>query len=161
MNLLLNRLICLAFFFYPAIFLAHVPASDAALEAAIVRYVNEYRTAHGYSILEMNAAIAAEARQHSRDMAEHVLPFGHAHFLDRIQHVEHRIANTNGGAENIAFNYTNPHKLVMGWSKSPGHRENIRGHYDLTGVGVARDAQGKIYYTQIFIRLKHPSLYRK
>ncbi|MEB3337507.1 MAG: hypothetical protein VKJ46_08605 [Leptolyngbyaceae bacterium] len=35
--------------------------------------------------------------------------------------------------------------------KSPGHLKNIKGQYNLTGIGIAKDSQGKYYFTQIFI----------
>ncbi len=39
---------------------------------------------------------------------------------------------------------------MSGWLRSPGHRENIEGAYDLTGIGVARSRQGVYYFTQLF-----------
>jgi uncharacterized protein YkwD len=33
----------------------------------------------------------------------------------------------------------------------PGHRKNIEGPYEVTGIGVARNAQGEVYFTQIFV----------
>jgi hypothetical protein len=41
---------------------------------------------------------------------------------------------------------------VDGWIKSPGHRHNIVGRYNLTGIGIVRDSAGKLYYTQLFAR---------
>ena len=42
--------------------------------------------------------------------------------------------------------------VVDGWIKSPGHRQNIVGRYNLTGIGIVRDRAGKLYYTQLFVR---------
>ncbi len=44
--------------------------------------------------------------------------------------------------------------VVKQWLLSPGHRQNIRGNYNLTGIGVARDERGRPYYTQMFVRTK-------
>jgi len=41
---------------------------------------------------------------------------------------------------------------VQGWLKSPGHRKNIKGDFDVTGIGVSKNAQGDYYFTQIFIK---------
>lgn len=57
-------------------------------------------------------------------------------------------------AENVAYNrgYTDPvAKAVEGWLNSSGHRRNIEGNYNLTGIGVAKNSQGAYYFTQIFI----------
>jgi uncharacterized protein YkwD len=57
-------------------------------------------------------------------------------------------------AENVAVNqgYRNPaSEAVRGWLASRGHRENIEGPYQSTGVGVASDAAGNVYFTQIFV----------
>ena len=40
---------------------------------------------------------------------------------------------------------------VDGWIKSDGHRQNMEGNYNLTGIGVAMNPQGEYYFTQIFI----------
>jgi uncharacterized protein YkwD len=64
----------------------------------------------------------------------------------------------SGIAENVGINDYPPsgtvRAAVSGWLGSRGHRENIEGRYDLTGVGIVRDAQGAYYYTQIFVRRK-------
>ncbi|MFM6200937.1 MAG: CAP domain-containing protein, partial [Dolichospermum sp.] len=43
-------------------------------------------------------------------------------------------------------------QAVQGWLNSSGHLANIRGNYNQTGIGVARNNQGKIYFTQIFLQ---------
>jgi uncharacterized protein YkwD len=43
-------------------------------------------------------------------------------------------------------------EVVDGWLKSPGHKRNIEGDFTLTGIGIASDKQGNIYFTQIFSR---------
>ena len=35
---------------------------------------------------------------------------------------------------------------------SPLHKKNIDGDYDLAGVGAAQDANGVVYFTQIFVK---------
>ena len=39
------------------------------------------------------------------------------------------------------------------WMNSPGHRANIlSSSYNQIGVGVARDQNGNLYWTQLFIK---------
>lgn len=125
---------------------------DEIIQADILRYVNQYRHTRGLEPLTLNPILSKEAKKHSQDMATHKLPFGHQYFDQRIKSIYQQIKGCRGGAENIAYNYNDTKVLVDGWVKSSGHRRNIQGHYNLTGIGIARDAQQKIYYTQIFIR---------
>ena len=84
-------------------------------------------------------------------MASHAVPFGHTGFNRRIAHLYHAIDNANAGAENVAYNYKTAKIVVDGWIHSPGHRKNIVGRYNLTGIGIVRDKAGKLYYTQLFV----------
>jgi uncharacterized protein YkwD len=70
-----------------------------------------------------------------------------------------QIKQCEGGAENVAYNYKNAQDVVRNWIASSGHRRNIEGNYNLTGIGLARDRRGKLYFTQIFLRTKNPGIY--
>jgi uncharacterized protein YkwD len=85
-------------------------------------------------------------------MASGRVPLGHSGFQQRVQMIG---IPFRGAAENVAYNmgYSDPAKqAVDGWIKSTGHRTNIEGNFNLTGVGVVRNARGEYYFTQIFIR---------
>lgn len=131
---------------------AHATTRDQQLAEEILVYVNQYRMQHGLSKLSMNPVLTKEAAQHSRDMANHALPFGHDGFNQRMKDAHKHIANSLSGAENVAYNYKTAKIVVDGWVHSPGHRRNIMGRYNLTGIGIARDAQGRPYFTQMFLR---------
>jgi uncharacterized protein YkwD len=129
-------------------------AAEASMQTEILHHINQYRITHGLSRLTMNATISKEATQHSREMATHQLPFGHNKFDQRVKRLSKTIPYTNGCAENVAYNYKDAKDVVKNWLLSPGHLQNIRGHYNLTGIGVARDERGRIYYTQLFVRTR-------
>ncbi|MCE0724483.1 MULTISPECIES: CAP domain-containing protein [Legionella] len=134
--------------------------SDTAMQSTVLFYINEYRQKHGLSKLTMDKHMVIQARQHSQDMANHRMPFGHQDFGKRIAKLRSQIKNTGGAAENVAYNYKTAQIVVSQWVKSPGHRRNIVGNYNLTGIGIARDKQGKLYYTQIFLQTsKSPRSY--
>lgn len=126
--------------------------SDKAIEQEVLVHINEYRQQHGLSTLTLDERISKEARQHSIAMAKHALPFGHQHFLTRINNIRTQIKNAGAGAENVAYNYRDGQDVVRNWLKSPGHKRNIDGNYNLTGIGIARDQRGRIYFTQLFIK---------
>lgn len=127
-------------------------SSDTAIQNAILVHINEYRQKRGLSPLKMDERIVKEAKNHSIDMANHTMPFGHKYFKSRIDRLHAKIKNSNAGAENVAYNYKDAQDVVKNWLRSPGHKRNIDGNYDLTGIGIARDQKGKIYFTQIFLK---------
>ncbi len=63
-----------------------------------------------------------------------------------------------GIAENVGINNyplsRTVRAAVTGWLESRGHKANIEGRYDVTGVGIVRDTRGTYFYTQIFVRRK-------
>ncbi|TAL66483.1 MAG: CAP domain-containing protein [Legionella sp.] len=127
-------------------------ASDTEIQNAILMHINQYRQQHGLGKLTMNAAMVKEARQHSADMASHRMGFGHKYFNQRINRLHKKIKNSGAGAENVAYNYKDAQDVVKNWLRSPGHKRNIDGNYNLTGIGVVHDSHGKLYFTQIFLR---------
>lgn len=126
--------------------------SNTSFQNEILYYVNQYRAKHHLSPLKMNNLISQQAAKHSQDMASHRLAFGHTNFNGRIKRLYTEIGECRGGAENVAFYKTDAKKLVDAWVASPGHRRNILGGYNLTGIGIAHSKKGWAYYTQIFLR---------
>ena len=54
--------------------------------------------------------------------------------------------------ENIGKGQKTPAQVVNAWMNSQGHRENILNkNYTEIGIGVAKDAKGTLYWTQMFI----------
>jgi uncharacterized protein YkwD len=132
---------------------AHPSRGTAALEREVYELVNRHRKARGLAPLALDARVGEQARRHSVAMATGKTPAGHKGFDDRVR-VLARTMSCRRSAENVGFNqgYDEPAAAVVrGWLASHGHRENIEGPYDLTGVGVARNAAGEVYFTQMFI----------
>lgn len=124
---------------------------NSTLEKLVFEQINQYRVSQGLPKLSMNASISKQARIHSQNMAQGVVKFSHNGFKQRITSIPLKY---DSAAENVAFNigYSEPSKqAVIGWLNSPGHLKNIQGKYTLTGVGVATNAKGEVYLTQIFI----------
>jgi len=119
---------------------------------AVLFFVNQYRNQHGLGPLKMEEKISQQAYRHSQDMADHRQPFGHLGFNERFHYLRKHIHEVQAGAENVAYNYKTAKIVVDNWMTSRGHRQNILGHYNLTGIGIVRDKQGKLYYTQLFLK---------
>lgn len=127
-------------------------AQDNSYEKEILHYINAYRTQHHLTPLQLNSSISKEAARHSQALANRDVSFGHTGFNGRIKRLYKKISNCHGGAENIAYYKLDAKHLVAAWLASPGHRRNIKGHYNLTGIGIAHDKKkGWAYFTQIFI----------
>ena len=45
-------------------------------------------------------------------------------------------------------------EILQGWIDSPPHRANLQGAaYNRTGIGIARSADGTLYYTQLYVTI--------
>ncbi|HEY9861947.1 MAG TPA: CAP domain-containing protein, partial [Candidatus Obscuribacterales bacterium] len=129
-------------------------SSLSAVEKSAFDQINKYRASKGLPALTWNAAIAEQSRIHSQNMANGKVPFSHNGFQQRVSAIAKTVAY-RGAAENVAYNqgYADPAtQAVQGWLKSTGHRTNIEGNYNLSGIGVAKNAKGEYYFTQVFIR---------
>ena len=126
----------------------------AHYQEGVLKAINLYRISKGLTPLMANSVITEQAKQHSIDMAHNTLPFGHDGFKQRMDVICKAIPGSISGAENIAYFKVSPQELVKKWLTSPGHRKNIQGDYNLTGIGVATDSKGRFYTTQIFINNK-------
>ncbi|MDF0555326.1 CAP domain-containing protein [Kamptonema sp. UHCC 0994] len=128
--------------------------SPTALEKSVHEQVNKYRVSRKLPPLTLDSRIIEQARIHSQNMANGKVPFSHNGFEQRVDAIGKSISY-RGAAENVAYNlgFQEPDRnAVEGWIKSPGHRKNMEGDYNLTGIGIAKNAKGEYYFTQIFIR---------
>jgi uncharacterized protein YkwD len=126
--------------------------NTGAIEAAVFQKINQYRASQNLPLLNRNSTIDNQARIHSRNMASGKVAFGHDGFSGRVAATGIAYSRV---AENVAYNqgHQDPAtQAVQGWLNSSGHLANIRGNYNQTGIGVARNNQGQIYFTQIFLR---------
>jgi uncharacterized protein YkwD len=126
--------------------------TTAAISREILFFVNEFRRSKGLPALQANSYISSVALGHSRDMLTGKSPFGHDGFRQRIDRIGSRLGKLHVAAENVASGPMGAREVVDGWLHSPGHRRNIMGDFQLTGIGVAEAANGMIYFTQIFVK---------
>jgi len=111
---------------------------------------NAYRATKGLPPCRWDDRIAPVAAEHAAQMASGAAPFNHDGFDARVAafRFSHR-----GAAENLAWNQgisDVARAAVDGWIKSPGHERNLRGNYNLCGIGAAKSRNGAFYLTQLF-----------
>lgn len=116
----------------------------------VLKYVNDYRRRKGLPPLVMNKVMSAEALKHSQNMASRRTSFGHNGFDGRSNRISSAISGISEIGENVSMGSTSAKEVVDNWLRSAVHRENIEGHYKITGIGIAADKRGILYFTQIF-----------
>ncbi|MBE9009448.1 CAP domain-containing protein [Pseudanabaenaceae cyanobacterium LEGE 13415] len=129
-------------------------SSIAEMERAIFNRINQYRASKGLRPMVWNDEIAHQAREHSRNMAKKIVPFGHQGFEKRAKALSAAI-QSRGTGENVGWvmSKNDPAgKVIDAWIKSQKHRENIEGDFSMTGIGVGISAMGEYYFTQDFVR---------
>ena len=128
--------------------------STESMAGAILSLVNEFRKESELPPLLMDTRISEAAYRHSRNMAEGKVSFGHAGFDKRVGDLLKELAPAYGGAENVAFSPMGAGSVVKGWINSSGHRTNMEGDYNYTGIGIAEGKNGYRYITMIYIKKK-------
>ncbi len=128
----------------------------SAVEAALLRSINESRARAHLPPLELMAPLVEVARAHSRDMADHHY-VAHNSREGATPGQRLRDAGLVSGLslENVARGY-GAREIHDGLMVSPGHRANILNpRVTHVGVGVAREpgAMGALLVTQDFIEV--------
>lgn len=126
------------------------------LEQEVEREVNRIRARHGLRVLAPSKRLIEVARAHSEDMArrnyfDHHAPDGRGP-AERVRTAGILYRKV---AENLGMNFgmDDPvRSAVWAWMDSPGHRTNILDPvFREGGVGIAEDAEGSLYFTQLFL----------
>jgi len=126
-----------------------IPESKT-IEIEIMELINEYRISQGLEILHHNEIVKGRAFSHTHYMIEndHV---SHDNFYSRKKYLEINIG-ANKVSENVAYAYSSAKSVVNAWIKSEGHRKNLEGDFTDFEVSAEQNAEGKWYYTNIFIK---------
>lgn len=124
--------------------------SLSSIEASILQEVNRHRASKGLSPLVANSILDTEASLHSQQMASGQVSFGHSGYEARMARIDKRMGGAGANAENVAYGKMTAREVVQSWLRSPPHKKNIEGPYHSSGIGISRNGQGVIYFTQIF-----------
>lgn len=127
---------------------------EKAVAEEVFKLINAYRQSKKLPPLVNEPVVYAQALEHSSGMVRND-DMNHDGFEARVKEINKSIFAI-ASAENVAFNQgeTNPAKTAFEqWRTSRGHNRNILGNYTHTGLAVAKSADGKYYFTQIFIRV--------
>lgn len=123
------------------------------LAKEVVILVNKERAKQGLAPLKDNWQLSRVARYKSEDMRDknyfsHTSPTYGSPF-DMIKNFGIRYM---AAGENIAMGQQTAASVMNAWMNSPGHRSNILSRkFTEIGVGIAKNKNGTIYWTQQFI----------
>lgn len=125
----------------------------SSYQKEVLNLVNAERTKQGLSALTLDYQLSNVATIKSQDMInknyfDHNSPtYGSPFDMMKQFGISYKSAG-----ENIAMGQKTPQEVVNAWMKSKGHRDNIlNANFTNLGVGVAKDSNGTIYWTQMFI----------
>ena len=125
----------------------------SAQQQEVLNIVNKERTSRGLSALKFNAELAKVATTKSQDMIDrnyfdHNSPtYGSPFDMMKKFGITYKSAG-----ENIAMGQKTPQEVMTAWMNSDGHRKNIlNSSFTEIGIGIAKDKNGRLYWTQMFI----------
>lgn len=130
---------------------AAVAAASPGAEAEFVAAINQSRSAAGLAPLSVHGDLVAGARAHTAEM----IPTGTIFHSTSGQ----LAAVTTGWSvlgENVGKG-PNVSVLHRAFMESPSHKANILGDFDRVGVGVALDAESRMYVTVLFMKSNSPA----
>ncbi|MCT4642856.1 MAG: CAP domain-containing protein [Bacteriovoracaceae bacterium] len=125
----------------------------SAQEQRLVDLVNNHRSSIGKKPLIAHANASIEARDHSRYQANVKRGLTHWGFSARIDRIRAKQSEkVVKSGENVAYNYKDSNRAHTQFINSNGHRKNVEGDFTHIGIGNYTDNNGRIYYTQIFLK---------
>ncbi|NMB97740.1 MAG: SafA/ExsA family spore coat assembly protein [Clostridiaceae bacterium] len=125
-----------------------------ALENEVIRLTNEQRAKYGLPALKANWELSRVARYKSQDMVnKNYFSHNSPTYGSPFRMMENFGLRFTAAGENIAMGQQSAQQVVNAWMNSPGHRSNILSStYNQIGVGLAKDRNGRFYWTQMFIK---------
>ena len=120
------------------------------IETEIANLVNQYRISKGLNPLEKINHISNVSEGHDDYMIS-INTLTHALFAQREENLRTTLGAIAVG-ENIACNFSTAQSVVTAWVNSPAHKANMEGNYTHFGIAVKTNAEGKMYFTNMFIR---------
>lgn len=123
-------------------------------EKQIHDLVNEYRVSQGLNELVLQFVMVKEAQEHSSDWASGNLGNDPTQGLtDRFLTIIDKIGGTNTDAILSVFGNVPADTIVNYWIHDPALREVLEGEFTQSGPGIAKDDEGLIYVTHLFLNI--------
>ncbi len=129
----------------------HDEVTDDSFEEEYIKHLNNYRDSLGLRKLQYVKVIEDVATEHSAYMASGIGRFGHWGWKNRCNKLLNELQGRNC-AEIVAMGQKTPLDVLNAWINSPTHRRRIEDRSAThTGLGVRKNKDGIVFWTQIFI----------
>lgn len=137
-------------------FVTILSINAVSYQEIILKKVNIARREKGLKPLKINEELNKIAIVKAKDMAkDEKLSHNSKKFGMTFNLIKKEGIRYSAAAENIARWHNTPEFVAKRWLNSKGHRKNILNpDYDETGIGLAKDKNGKNYWVQLFIKKK-------
>lgn len=119
-------------------------------EIEVMDLVNNYRQGLGLRTLEKIDYISIKSEEHNEYMIS-TGAMNHNFFQDRAESLIQVLGAVNV-SENLAYNYSTAQAVFNAWLNSASHKENMVGDFTHFGISIRKNADGKKYYTNMFIK---------
>jgi len=120
------------------------------VEQELLATVNDHRESLGKNELEYDSVAHSYANGHTDYMIAKG-SLNHDNFTARASGISGETA-AEFVAENVAKDYTTASQAFQGWLNSTDHKRTMEGEFTHTAISVKKDAEGTLYFTQIFYR---------
>ncbi|XMO86331.1 CAP domain-containing protein [Algibacter sp. AS12] len=130
--------------------LSLVQQEAKAIEVEILELINSHRSSLGLNTLTEMNIVKSVAYSHTDYMVDSG-EVSHHNFFTRSDYLKAN-AGAKNVSENVAYGYSSAESVVRAWLKSEAHKENLEGDYTNFDVSAEKNAEGRWYYTNIFIK---------
>jgi len=127
-----------------------VDTQTKAIELEILDLINEHRLSLGLNSLEDMSIVKSVAYSHTDYMVDNDI-VSHDNFYTRSDYLKSNIG-AKKVSENVAYGYGTAQGVVNAWIKSESHKANLEGDYTNFDISAEKNADGRWYYTNIFIK---------
>lgn len=129
------------------------PSNFSAYQNQVLDLVNQERIKRGLNKLTLDTKLSNVANIKSQDMVnKNYFDHNSPTYGSPFDMMKKFGINYKSAGENIAQGQKTPQEVMNAWMNSKGHRENILNpNFTKLGVGVAKDNNKGLYWTQMFI----------
>ena len=120
------------------------------IELQVLDLINEHRAQLGLPELDSVDEGSIQAATHNEHMISND-EVCHDFFGSRYEALVKGV-KASAVSENVAYGYNSAQAVVEAWLRSEGHKNNIEGDFTHFGISVKEANNGKMYFTNIFVR---------
>lgn len=135
----------------PALTQQAMPYTYNSSEIEAMALINAYRVSIGLNELQKINHISYKSEEHDNYMITNNV-VNHDDFAARSDNLI-KVLGAKSVSENIAYNYNSSQAALDAWLKSPSHKANIEGNFTHFGLSIRVSAEGKKYYTNMFVKI--------